>query len=236
MNQTLITHNTAPTFIRPSGVLFDLDGTLINTVPKVLESFRLACLEVTGIDLSEEAMVPLLGMNDADTQKHFAREYDDDGFPYSAIRERQKSIQVELFSTGIPFMPGALDCLEEVRRLGIPFGVHTGSTLAEAKFKLAKSGLEQEVRLYVAGDDVSKGKPAPDILLKLLDLMREAPRGKVVPSRECLVIGDSRNDITAGKSAGMRTAYVPDRYSCKDALSLSDHTFTNLREFASHLR
>lgn len=233
MNQTL-NCNVYPQ--RPDAVLLDLDGTLLDTVPIILQSFRTACKEITGIDLADEEMTPLLGMNDVDTRSHFVTKFNDERFPYELIRYRQGFIQTELFAASIQIKAGGEEILQVLKREDIVFGIHTGGSRLETELKLRSSGLAREVRSYVTGDQVSHGKPSPQILLMLKELLKEAEASQIKRQlNHCLVVGDGINDIRAGRNASMKTAYIPDRGREEEVVSLSDHVFTSLNELSQRL-
>ncbi|MCB0080968.1 MAG: HAD family phosphatase, partial [Caldilineaceae bacterium] len=85
----------------------------------------------------------------------------------------------------------------------IPKAVATSSARAEARYTLANAGLLERFSIVVTGDQVERGKPAPDIFL-----LTAAQLG--VPPSSCLVLEDSEAGVYAATAAGMCTFMVPD--------------------------
>jgi len=92
---------------------------------------------------------------------------------------------------------------DTLEALGIPRGVATSTRRSRALPKLEAVGLLARVDQVVAGDEVSRGKPAPDIYLEAAARLGTAPG-------DCLALEDSNAGVRAGHTAGMHVVMVPD--------------------------
>jgi pyrophosphatase PpaX len=99
-----------------------------------------------------------------------------------------------------PF-PGAVETVRELRRLGIAVGVVTSKRREVAGRTLRRCGLEADYDVLVSADDVERGKPDPEPVLRALEHLGVG--GRPV---DALFVGDSPHDVKAGKAAGTRTA------------------------------
>ncbi|HJT79795.1 MAG TPA: HAD-IA family hydrolase [Chthoniobacterales bacterium] len=123
--------------------------------------------------------------------------------PTDQMMRRRGEIAAEFFATKIGLFPGTRRVLEELSRLKMRLAVATSSVSASARPFLERHGLTHFFEIIITGEEVARGKPAPDIYL------RAAERLAVEPN-ECLVIEDALSGIVAAKAAGMPVAAIPD--------------------------
>ncbi|WP_254275309.1 phosphoglycolate phosphatase [Halomonas sp. 3H] len=102
--------------------------------------------------------------------------------------------------------PGVRDCLEGLRRRGLPLALVTNKPHAFIAPILEGFGLEAHFALCLGGDSLPEKKPHPAPLRHVAQHFGVAPEA-------CLMVGDSRHDIAAGKAAGFRTLAVPYGYN-----------------------
>ena len=185
-------------------LLFDLDGTLADTAPdltralnRVLNSFDFPAVTVentrnwigNGIRrLLEQALA-------AEGKKKVSPEFVDQGV---ALFE---PFYAEMVWTDSVCYPGVVDGLAELRRMGYKMGCVTNKPRSCTGKLLEHSGLADFFEVVVAGDDLVETKPAPAPLLHAADQLKVSPK-------DCVVIGDSRNDIDAARAAGMAVLAV----------------------------
>jgi HAD superfamily hydrolase (TIGR01509 family) len=96
-----------------------------------------------------------------------------------------------------------LEFLAAADSLGLAKAVATSTARERAMYKLKKSGLEERFDAFACGDEISRGKPAPDIFLLAARLLH-------LPPEECLALEDSDAGVMAAQSAGMRVVVIPD--------------------------
>jgi len=96
---------------------------------------------------------------------------------------------------------GTLEVLKELSRKGIPVGVATSAWGEEVIVVLRKFNLDKFIKVVIRRGDVTRNKPAPDVLLKCAEKLG-------FPPEECLYVGDSPIDVKTGKAAGTPTIAV----------------------------
>jgi pyrophosphatase PpaX len=181
------------------GVLFDLDGTLADTVELILESFRHTMEEhldevppdhrfLEGI--GKPLPVQLRDFADGDAQWHAMRE------TYVAFQSSRHDDVVRPF-------PGARSMVEELRTRGVRVGIVTSKGHRIARRTLDVCELHDLMEIVVCGDEVKHGKPHPEPVFKAMDALEIRDEPKRV-----LFVGDSLHDLRAGRSAGVKTAAV----------------------------
>jgi len=186
----------------PEAVLFDLDGLLIDTERMVMAAFREVLGEMA-LPFEEALFARLMGLTSQDSTRILESVFGTD-FPLEAFRARtSRCYEAAVREQGIPLRPGATEVLDAVAEHGTPYACATSSAAERARWKLERAGIGGRFDTLVGGDDVARGKPAPDIFL-------EASRRLGIAPRSCLVLEDSPAGVRAAAAAGMRVILVPD--------------------------
>ena len=182
---------------RLRAVLFDLDGTLLDTAPDF----------VTAVNLlrAEHGREPLPGEPIRRTVSHGARALvrlafgiGEEDPAFEPLRQRLLALyEAHLLVDTVPF-PGIAELLQALAERGIRWGVVTNKPNYLAEPLLARAHLEPPADVLVCPDHVSRTKPDPEPLL-----LACARLGCTV--REAVYVGDHARDIQAGRNAGMRT-------------------------------
>jgi len=184
-----------PPLRRPDAILFDLDGTLVDTVPARIAAW-LAALDEIGITATQEQLGPMIGMDG----RHLAREV------AVAAGRRLTDEEAEAIDhrSGEQFddrnrdpqpLPGARELLRGLGERGLPWAIATSSRREQVAVSIRALDQPDEPRI-VDGTHVEHAKPAPDLLLlgaRELDAVPEA----------CWYVGDSTWDMRAAVAAGM---------------------------------
>jgi HAD superfamily hydrolase (TIGR01509 family) len=179
----------------PGAVLFDLDGTLVDTVESRIAAW-LAALEEAGLPTTHERLGPLIGVDG----KRLAREIaalggvalDEDRA--EKIDKRSGEIYERVNRSPAP-LPGVRQLVAAIERRGLPWAIATSSRKDQVTASVAALGLESEPTI-VDASHVEHAKPEPDLLLLA------AKEVGVEPAR-CWYIGDSTWDMVAAVAAGM---------------------------------
>ncbi len=179
-------------------VLFDLDGTLADTVPLILRCYRHTMKTYRGEELPDELWLRTLGKPLRFSFKEFTDDPDEAARMLATYVEFQRGVHDEMVSA----FPTALDCIAQLRARGVPVGVITSKGREMTGRTLASCGFA-DLDVLVTADDVKLGKPDPEPVLKGLSLL-----GLEDHAQEVLFAGDATFDIEAGKAAGVRTAAV----------------------------
>lgn len=180
---------------RPDAVIFDLDGTLVDTVERRIVAW-LQAFEEAGIPASRQAVSPLIGADGKALARRIAeqagRTLDDD--TVEAIDRRSGEIYQALNVDPRP-LPGARELAVALERAGIAWAIGTSSRREQVRASVDALALPHEPTI-VDGSHVERAKPEPDLLLMAADQL------KVDPARTWYV-GDSTFDMQAAVRAGM---------------------------------
>ncbi|MCF7548974.1 HAD family phosphatase [Pseudonocardia sp. WMMC193] len=195
----------------PAAVLFDMDGTLIDS-EKVWDRSLVEVLRwLGGTDLSAAARRETLGGNLQSSLRIVFREAGVEPEPELFDKAARMLVEktAEFFADGLPWRPGAPEALRTVRAAGIPVALvtNTGRHLTDK----ALDGIGRaHFDVTVCGDEVPHGKPAPDPYLRAAALLD-------VPVGDCVAVEDSPTGIRAAETAGAAVLAVPCEVSIPDA-------------------
>ncbi|WP_312858049.1 HAD family hydrolase [Pseudonocardia pini] len=186
-----------------AAVLFDMDGTLIDS-EKVWDRSLVEVLRwLGGTDLSAEARRETLGGNLASSLAIVFREAGVLQTPELTEQGARMLVDTtaEFFEAGLPWRPGAEEALRTVRAAGVPVALVTNTGRFLTDKALVGIGREH-FAVTVCGDEVPRGKPAPDPYLRAAELL-------AVPVGECVAVEDSPTGIAAAEAAGAAVLAVP---------------------------
>nr|WP_268928555.1 HAD family phosphatase [Microbacterium sp. KUDC0406] len=184
---------------RPSAVLWDMDGTLIDTEPYWMAA-ETELVESYGGTWTHEQALQLIGAGLLDSAKVFQAAGVD--LEEQAIVDRlTDSVADALRTKGVPFRPGARELLADLRAAGIRTALVTMSLRRMASDVVDLIDFEA-FDLVVAGDDVALPKPHPEPYLRAAELLG-------VDIEDTVAIEDSRTGVTAGVASGAVTIAVP---------------------------
>lgn len=195
---------TPPSLDNIEAVIFDLDGTLVNSM-WIWRQIDIEYLARYGLELPETLQTEIEGMSFSETAVYFKNRFQ---IPDSLeeIMRNWNEMAWEKYAKEVPLKPGAKAFLDLCKAKGIKLGIATSNSRELAANVADTHGLHDYFDCIMTGSDVEKGKPAPDIYLAA------AARMEVEPSK-CLVFEDICHGITAGLRAGMTVCAVEDEYS-----------------------
>ena len=177
-------------------VLFDLDGTLTDTVALIAEHLA-ATLNRNGIECVPRDVYPLIGRPIEVTMDELYGFADDRERMHSSIIEYRDSLHVAVNAAGPQLvLPGVRTMLEDLRLGGYRIGVVTAKGGNEAVHLLGITELAHLVDVLVTTDEVAHGKPAPDSALLALERL-------AVPAEGTWYVGDAASDMVMALAAGM---------------------------------
>lgn len=181
--------------LRPKrAVVFDLDGTLLDSLPLVLEAIRHA-LEPFGGSPTMDIFARLGG-----PPERFLADLLPDPVHVPVALRRMVDFHHGNHHLIQPYA-GAAETLRDLRARGIPAGIWTGRDRASTRTLLAAHGLDGIVDGVVCGDDLPTHKPDPEGLLALVSRLGCAPA-------ETLLVGDADVDVLGGHAGGVETVLI----------------------------
>lgn len=213
----------------PRAFLFDLDGTLVDTVGTRVEAWS-ATFPRFGIDPDRAVLGPLIGSDGRLLARMVAEHAGVSLGP--GVDEEIDRLAGERFSelNAHPRpLPAAAEILAYVDSIGLPWAIATSSRPDEARASVGALGLDRWP-LVVDGHDVEHAKPAPDLLLKASEELSVAPA-------DTWYVGDAKWDMLAAGAAGMVPIGVATGATSEDDLVASGAavTFPTLRELLATL-
>ena len=191
-----------------SGIIFDMDGVLIDSERQSNEGWLWAA-EQLGVDMPMWLIDSFKGAP-AELCCKFFDDYYKGAIDYWEAKELRTQHVYKIRETeGIPVKKGVKDIFEYIRNNGLKCAVATSTRRESAEKTLHEIGVWDYLDAVVYGDEVEHGKPEPDIFL------RAAKAIGISPS-EAVVVEDSINGIKAGYAAGMRVVHIPDTIAIDD--------------------
>lgn len=183
------------------GAIFDMDGLLFDT-EMVYDIIWKKVAERRGLIVQEQMLAELRGVGREEMTKIILR-YWPQADP-TAIRTELFEGASEELRKKVPVKSGVTELLEYLREKGVKMAVASGSPLESIKSNLKVAKIDSYFDVVVSGEQVSYGKPAPDIFLLAAKELRLEPTA-------CYVFEDAPSGVCAAVKAGCTTVMVPDR-------------------------
>lgn len=199
-------NNLLDQFALYPALIFDMDGTLINSEIKHHEAWN-HMLEEFGFErLGSEVFYSFASLPGIVITKKICEQYHS-ATPQKAdphqMNERKNELYENIYIKEADAFPFFVSLVKEAHARGQRIGVATSSRQHEARYLLAKAGLLDYVDTVVSGDMVEHGKPNPDIYLLAAQLLN-------TPVKDCLVFEDSVLGMQGAKAAHMAAVKVFD--------------------------
>ncbi|MBQ6622958.1 MAG: HAD family hydrolase [Mogibacterium sp.] len=177
-------------------VVFDFDGTLLNTDEIIVDSWQAVFLHYTGESGDEETILKSFGEPLRKTARTFFPEEELEG-----VVEYYRSYQNENYEGRIALFPGVEGLVMKLRSLGYTTSIVTSRTRLTTDEYVDLFGIRELFDVIITCDDVTAHKPDPAPLLKALDLLGASPE-------EAIMLGDSKYDIGCANNAGVDSVLV----------------------------
>ena len=213
----------------PHAIIFDLDGTLVDTVGTRVDSW-MAVFPKYGIDPDPAFLAPLMGSDGKLLARMVAEHYGVELQPGDdATIDIFAGDEFRVLNADPRSLPAAREILESLTDRGMPWAVATSSLPEDARESVASLKL-RAMPLICDGADVEHAKPAPDLLIKAAGLLDVEPT-------ETWYVGDSKWDMVAAKAADMRAIAVLTGATTAEALTEAgaDVIYPTLAEFMAEI-
>ena len=207
--------------------MFDMDGLMVDSEPLSRQAWD-EVLRPYGARIDDDLQSRIIGWRvDASAPFVLAR-LGLEHLDTEEIVARRRAAYAKIRAGGIPEMPGLRELLARIAARGLPWAVATSSPRRHAWEVLAQLGLQEEVAAVACGDEVARGKPAPDIYLL-------AAKRLGVPPAQCLALDDSGPGTKAAVAAGMLTIAIPNGHTSATDFSHAHYVYSSLHDVAANL-
>src|SRR2546430_15438157 len=183
-------------------IIFDLDGVLADSEPW-WNQIDAKLLTEYGVTYRGEYHQNVVGVSYRLAVQFYKKTFRL-SVPTEEMMRRRGEIATEFFTNRVGLFPNVKEVLQELRKMKLHLAVATSSVGASARPFLDRHQLAGFFKVIVTGEEVERGKPAPDIYLcaaEQLGLSADA----------CLVVEDALPGVAAAKAANMRVVAIPDR-------------------------
>jgi HAD superfamily hydrolase (TIGR01509 family) len=217
-------------------VLLDMDGTLLDT-EKIYFDSLVAALHAHGYGDNATALChAMVGLPGPACEAMLLDRYGAH-FPLAEINRAYIANRDRFMEAGLPLKSGTLELLDGLADADCPMAIVTSSSRRNAERNLSLAGIRSRFDMVLTLDDVTRGKPSPDLYLLAAARLGHAPE-------TCVAVEDSNHGVAASHAAGAITIMVPDiappteetRARCAAVLPDLNAVLAMLRERSSLLR
>lgn len=187
-------------------VIFDLDGTLVDSM-WIWKQVDIDYLEKHGHPLPQDLQKDIEGMSFTETANYFKNRFNIKD-SVEDIKAEWNAMALDLYTNKIQLKPYVWEMLEKFKAMGLPMGIGTSNSPELAGAVVKARGIDGFIEVVRTSCQVEKGKPAPDIFLKVAEDLNVAPE-------HCLVFEDTHAGVLAGKRAGMKVIAIYDDLSAE---------------------
>ncbi|MEO6894945.1 MAG: HAD family phosphatase [Ginsengibacter sp.] len=186
------------------GVIFDMDGTLIESTNADFLAWQKVFTDYDRI-LTFQDYSPMLGMRSYAVVQDLLK-IKDEKEQANALSNKSKYFREVIEEQGIETVPYVIDFLKQIRNIGIPMALATSSRREKTKMVLEKVELLSYFQVILTGEDVSNGKPFPDVFLKAASMLKVSPEN-------CIVFEDAVSGIKAAKNALIKCVAISSNHN-----------------------
>ena len=183
-------------------VLLDMDGTLLDTEQVYFDSLVAALTRLGFIDDVVALCHAMIGLPGPDCEAMLQARYGE-SFPLAEINKASAIRRNEILAAGLPLKNGAVELLDALRDAGCPMAIVTSSSRRSADCIWRLPGSATRFDMILTRNDVTRGKPSPDLYLLAASRLGVNPQS-------CVAVEDSNHGVTSAHAAGAITIMVPD--------------------------
>jgi HAD superfamily hydrolase (TIGR01509 family) len=207
----------------PLGVIFDLDGLLVDSEPLQVLSFR-KVMEEHGIDLTDEDFEAMVGFHTRDNFRYVREKYGLERSVESLLSAKDAAYR-DIITAQMRTCRGADELVAALHARGVPMAVASSSPRRDVLLSLDTVRLTRFFTVIATADDVRETKPAPDLYLL-------AQQRIGVPARRCVAFEDAGPGLQAALAAGLLCIAVPHRFTAKHDFSRAARVLDSLSQIS----
>lgn len=207
------------------GFIFDLDGTLIDSMG-VWKQIDVDYLKKFNISLPEDLQKEIEGLSFHDTAIYFKERFHIED-SLEKMKDEWNRMAQNIYANEIMLKPGARALLQFAKEKGITCGIATSNSIQLVDNVLKSNGVRNYFKAIITASDVGKSKPAPDVYFACADRMH-------VKRERCIVFEDILVGIEGAHNAGMKACAIDDEYSKyqeKEKREAADYYVSDFNEF-----
>ena len=190
------------------GVLFDMDGVLLDSEPFICKAAMMMFDEL-GVKVLAEEFQPFVGMGENRYIGGVAESHGID-INIEKVKARTYEIYEKIVRDKLSPLPGTHKFISECEKKGLKLALATSADRIKMEINLREIGLSYEIfNAIITGLDVKNKKPFPDIYIKAAECIGLSPS-------DCLVVEDAVSGIKAGKAAGCKCLALTSTFSRKE--------------------
>jgi len=206
--------------VREAAVIFDMDGLLVDTERLQFAASDRVLMKLRGVTLPHEVMIALIGLRSDECWAYMKKMYD-----LSESLDELEAMQAETYAPMLrnesEAMPGARELIATLHEKGYPMAIASSSPLWQIDAVVERLGIQGILGAVASGQEVTRGKPAPDVYLLA------AQRLGIAPAR-CVALEDSRPGSLSAKAAGMYVIAVPSAETVSPSFDHADMVLPSL--------
>lgn len=210
----------------PKGVIFDMDGVLVDSYQAHLESWQRSAA-ARGLDMTEEQFAQTFGRTSREIIRHQWPEWSDNEQEILQWDHHKEEIYREIITQRFPEMDGAGDLLAALDEAGFKLAIGSSGPPENVAAVVKVLPNASRFSAQVTGRDVTHGKPHPEVFLKAADKLGLQPD-------RCLVMEDAPPGVQAAKAAGMKVIAITGT-APREKLTAADAIVDSLREVSPEM-
>lgn len=211
------------------GAVFDMDGLMFDSERITYNGWQKLMDEI-GFEYSIDVFKQTVGRRKKEVEQFYFSKYGND-FPYRRLSEIQRKNYIDFVTTkGVPVKKGLYEILDFLKDNDIKIALATSTSRQTSLINLGSAKVEKYFDALVCGEDVTNGKPDPEVFLTAAQKIGIEPE-------QCIAFEDSFNGIKSAFAAGMTTVMVPDFIQPTDEiLSMVNYLCSDLSNAAELLK
>jgi beta-phosphoglucomutase len=206
------------------GVIFDMDGVLVDSYQAHFESWRQLGRQI-GFEMTERQFVATFGRTSREIIADFWPHLATSDAAITALDARKEALFREILADDFPEMEGAVELIDALAAAEVPLAIGSSGPPENVALVLEKLGRRDKFRGVVTGMDVTRGKPDPQVFLLAAERLG-------LPPARCVVVEDAPAGVSAAKAAGARCIGLASMGRDPQVLAQADRVVRSLQELA----